>query len=300
MQLRNLVLSDGMPLEREVIEWRQSLETEFTCEYFDCADTGVTIPNVLPAITRRIIDCERAKTRRSTYLVLSIMGSLLILVGLFSTSATFRVWCISMFVHVHDPLVFNHARDARYNVVRLVDGGADLKDNTSFRDELLATRVSLKLFANTFEVLQTYFQEFKTLAARGVKIQLVFTDFSESNRSTWGPFHQAIGTIGADKTLSWARENTYPLIKDLVATYPNVAVKTSSQAVLYSMWLRDDDVPDNALAHLRVSYYGTPSSNQRISDWPSFRFSATSGAGQVSALRNQFAIVWDLASEFRD
>lgn len=296
--------SKGYPIELDpdnperlhprLVDWRSTLQTRLTCEFFqaDEAITG-TNPQVLPAVLRQVFKWE---WRRRLRLVLALGFVLLLLLAsvfVFVSSSTFRQGLLSRLLAYHDPVAFNYSRDGSYHFARLIDGTAEMRDNTNFREEILGARQSFKMFANTFWSFQEYEREFDTIAERGADVRIVVTDFSLDNKPTWKPFHDAIGSEDPDKAEAWARANTYASFERLKRKYPNFQFRLNRQAILYGMWIRDDSLPE-ALGHWRLNYY----KNRNVSDWPCFRVSNRSGPGQIVALREQFQSVWDKAVEY--
>lgn len=295
----------GYPVERDpdnaerlhprLVDWRSSLQTQLTCEFFQ-ADEAVagTSPQVLPAVLRQILKWEQRRRLRLVSVLASVLFLLVVPLAVFLSSQGFRQRLLSRFLAYHDPVAFNHSRDGEYHAVRLIDGSAEMHDNTNFREELAATRKSWKVFANTFQSIQEYERDFDDLAARGVEVKVVLTDFSEGNRRIWEPFLLAMGVAEPGNAERWASANTYLTLSRLKAKYPEqVDFRLSRQPMLYGMWLRDGETAE-ALGHWRLNYYG----NKNVSDWPCFRVTTLSGPGQIVALREQFNVVWQRAVEY--
>jgi hypothetical protein len=275
-----------------LVQWRRELETEFTCEFFD-ADEGIeSFPQVLPAVMRQVLEWERVRRRHLLRILCVILVTFVLFTLVFSVSAGIRQYLLSRFLAFHDPIAFNNSRDGSYRAVRLIDGASDMQDNTNFREEIAASKQSFKMFANTFDAFGAYERDFEAIASRGVETKIVLTDLSPENRGNWLPFHEAIGIVNPEMTAAYTNENTYAAIGRLIAKYPNVELRLSAQPILYSMWLRDDQLPE-ALGHWRLNYY----KNRRMSDWPSFRVTNTSGPGQIVAMRSQFEWIWDNAKK---
>ena len=263
--------------------WRKLLETSMVCSYFD----SKTMPEVLPAVTRQVIQWEERRRRR--YIVGGAFATciLALTTSAYLTFTGVQDWVQSRMLAFHDPIVFQNSRDGSYNVARLLDGRSDIQDNTKFRDEILGTQKSFDLFANTFGSFRDYLRDFEDLAKRGVRIRFVLTDFSEENRANWDAFNNATEALPntREETLFNARN-----IRDMIVTvqhrYPDrVELRLSTKPIFYTLWLRDPDEP-SALAHLGVTYYG------QKSNWPAFRMSRRNSVGQIHSLQEQFELLW--------
>jgi hypothetical protein len=269
--------------DHRLMDWRHYLESEMVCGYFDAG----TMPEVLPAIARQIVQIEKSHRSRYLALLAGTVSALVLLIGVFLYSESFRDWLSSRFLAFNDPVIFQHSQDGTYKIARLLSGRSDIQDNTKFRDEIQGTKVSFDLFANTFGSFRDYAKDFEDLAKRGVRLRFVVTDFSEENRANWDAFNNATEALPAtrDETLFNAR-NIREMILDLTRRYPGmVDIRLSRKPIFYTLWIRDAEAP-SAIAHLGVTYYG------QKSNWPAFRMSKRTGAEQISALHEQFELIW--------
>jgi hypothetical protein len=236
---------------------------------------------------RQVMSWEQRRLRRS-HALLSIFGAIVVtLVALVSVSHAIRSRLISALHRYDDPIVFQHARDGQYKVVRLIDGRADLIDNANFREEILGSRKSFSIFAATFESLVTYEKEFEQIASQGVRIRIVTTDYSEGNRSNWEAFSRAKGDPMVARMGDYVQAGPFQAAQRLARKYPgSVEVRVSRLPMFYTMWLRDPSEPE-ALGHLGVNYYSA------ISDWPYFRLSKQTGGQQLQRMSEQFERIWN-------
>lgn len=278
--------------DQQVLEWRRSFERDFTCSYFDIGEGVEQMPNVLPSITRQMIAWEIIKRRRWRRIALLLFSVAILFAGLFYSLTSLQSLVISRAMAIHDPTAFNHSRSGNYHLARLIDGRADLRANTDFRKELTSSQQSFSMIVNGFPSFREFETEFASMAQRGVKIRIVMTDFSDSNRHNWAGFASAVGLPNPEADAAVAA-NIYEQVNSLQMRFPdNVELRLNSQPLLYTMWLRDVDRPD-ALANLGIHYYG----GQK--DWPYFRITRTTGGTQIAGLTEQFELVWRLAKPFR-
>jgi hypothetical protein len=269
--------------DERVAAWRSDLQRELTCGFFDAG----TMPEVLPAVTRQIIQWEQGTRRKLLAGIAAIAFSLLLLVAAFGLMARVRDWTLSHLLAYNDPIVFQNSRDGFYKVARLLEGRADILGNTNFGDELLDTHQSFDMFANTFITFRDHWKTFETLAQRGVHLRFVVTDFSESNRANWEAFLSATGGGSAlkDETLPNAR-NLRDQMLSLKKLHPReVDLRLNRKPIFYTLWIRDPDAP-TALSHLGVNCYSDKSL------WPAFRMSRRTGSKELKFLQDQFEIIW--------
>jgi hypothetical protein len=266
-----------------VVDWRNHLQSEMVCGYFD----ATAMPEVLPAVTRQIVNSEKSHRKRYVYFMTIAAISLLLTIGAFLNSEGFRDWSASRFLAFNDPVIFQHSQDGVYKIARLLNGRSDIQDNTKFREEILGSRTSFSLFANTFGSFRDYAKEFEALAKGGVRLRFIITDFSEENRANWESFNNATETLQSTRqeTLFNAR-NIRDMILDLKERYPSlVDIRLNRKPLFYTLWLRDPE-SSTAIAHLGITYYGGKSG------WPAFRMSNRTGPEQISSLKEQFEIIW--------
>lgn len=274
--------------DESVLAWRRSFERDLTCSYFDIGNNVDEMPNVLPSITRQLTEWEKTKRRRWRFVAVMLFGAALLSAGLFYSSTRMQAWLISKSLAIHDPIAFNHSKTGTYNVARLIAGRAELRVSTDFRKELLSSKESFSLFANGFPTFREFEEEFAEMARRGVKIRIVMTDFSESNRHNWAGFASAVGLSNTNADAG-VGINIYELIHQLQKRFPNnVELRLNSQPLLFTMWIRDAKRAD-ALANLGVHFYG----GQK--DWPYFRITRTLGGDQIDVLGDQFERIWEMA-----
>ena len=262
--------------------WRSDLESKMVCGYFDAG----TMPEVLPAVMRQIVQWEQRRRRRHLTTAALFICALLMTVGIFVFSADFRDWAESRFLAFNDPIIFQNSGDGFYKVARLLDGRSDIQDNTKFRDEIRGSNVSFDLFANTFTTFRDYSKEFEELAKRGVHLRFVVTDFSDENLN-WDAFNNATepNVAAREETLSNAR-NIRELILGLEERYPRqVELRLSRKPIFYTLWIRDPET-SSSMAHLGITYYG------QKSKWPAFRMSKRTGAQLLASLQEQFELIW--------
>ncbi len=269
--------------DERVQRWRQEFETETTSEFFDAAE----LPDVLPAVTRQITKWEQRQRSRLQRLLAGVIFALGIMVLLVGMSAGARDWLLSRLHSYHDPIAFQHSRDGQCKVARLLEGRSDIQDNTNFREEILATRESFCMFANTFSIYRDYETDFKTIVVRGVRLRVVLTDFAETNRTNWEGFNQATeGTPRVnDETLANAA-NIREMIHKLRRDFPDrVEIRLHRRPLLFTLWVRDPLLP-SGLAHLGVLFYG------QKANWPAFRVSQSTGGAHLAAASAQFERIW--------
>ncbi len=274
-----------------VQRWRRSFESEFTCSYFDIGNRVDEMPNVLPSITRQLTEWEKTKRRRWRFVALLLFGAAVLFSALFYSSSNLQARLISQCLAIHDPVAFNHSTNGRYHVARLIDGRADLRVSTDFRQELIASKDVFCLLANGFPTFREFEDEFARMASRGVEIRIIMTDFSQANRPNWAGFASAVGLTNLEADAGVA-VNIYDLIYALQKRFPgNVELRLNSKPLLYTMWIRDPNRP-SALANLGIHYYG----GQK--DWPYFRITKTLGGNQIESMAQQFDRIWEMSTPY--
>jgi hypothetical protein len=279
------------PEDRAYDTWRSDLERKMVCSYFDAG----TMPEVMPAVTRQIVDWELRRRRRYLTIAAAVIGAFLTTFASFLFSTDFRDLIVSRLLAFNDPIVFQNSRDGIYKVARLLDGRSDIQDNAKFRDEIRDSKVSFDLFANTFGSFRDYSRDFADLAKRGVHLRFVITDFSEENRANWDAFNNATEALAATREETrFNAENIREMILGLRQRYPDrVEIRLSRKPIFYTLWIRDPEAP-TAMAHLGITYYGQKST------WPAFRMSKRTGAEQLASLQEQFDLIWKDAKETFD
>jgi len=266
--------------------WRRRLEKQMVCGYFDAG----SMPDVLPAVTRQIVQWEQRRRRRHYMATAALAAACVSALAVFVSSADFRNWTQSHLLAFNDPIIFQNSQDGLYKVARLLDGRSDIVDNTKFREEIRGTRVSFDLFANTFGSFRDYYTDFEDLVRHKIQLRFVLTDFSDENHSNWEAFNNATEALTGtrEETLYNAR-NIRELILALRQRYPGtIKLRLNQKPIFYTLWIRDPSLP-SAMAHLGITYYGQKST------WPAFRMSSRTGAEQLASLHEQFELIWSNA-----
>ena len=186
-----------------------------------------------------------------------------------------------------DPVVFEGLRDGNYKIVRMLDGRSDIVDNTSFRDEILLTKNTFSLFANTFGSFRDYETQFETLAHQGAHLRFILTDFSRDNEANWSSYNTATENVASARLEVLANaSNIRELIQQLHKKYPGlIELRFSRKPLFYTLWVRDPDLP-TGMAHLGITYYG------HKTNWPAIRVSSKTGGHQLEAMSQQFELLW--------
>lgn len=263
--------------------WRSQLQSSMVCGYFD-ADA---MPEVMPAVTRQIVQWEARRRRRYLTAAALFLGAVLMTLAGFALSPSFRDWTASRFLAFNDPIVFQDSRDGFYKIARLLEGRSDILDNTKFRDDVRNAAVSFDLFANTFATFRDYAGDFEDLAKHGVRLRFVLTDFGDDNRANWTAFDEATEALPAtqEETLANAK-NIRVLILDLQRRYPNrVELRLSRKPLFYTLWVRDPET-SSGMAHMGVTFYGQKTA------WPAIRVSKRTGGDTLASLEDQFELIW--------
>lgn len=273
---------NDLTTDAELVRWRAELMRDRTVQFFDAGE----LPDVLPAVTKQIIEWERLRRRRLAAIIAGLVSVLLVASFSLQFSAFLRETALSRFLAWNDPVLFQHARDGKYKIARLLEGRSDIQDSTNLRAELAATQQTFEMFANTFGSFRDYEGDFEDMAKRGVKLKFVVTDFSPENRGNWEPFAKVTSERNLDETLAEAA-NIRHLIHGLHQRFPKqVEYKLNRKPIFYTMWLRDAGTK-NALGHLGVNFY------LGKSNWPAFRVSNVTGRGQIESLSMQFEHLWN-------
>lgn len=274
--------------DSDVQAWRRECAAGITTDSFDATE----IPDVLPAVTRQICKWEFSKRMRLQRGLVILSISILAVVTVFAAFDGSREWLLSRILAYHDPIVFQHSRDSKYNYARLFEGRSDIQDNSNMRMEIATARKSFEMFANTLGSFRQYEPDYAEAAARGVQLRFVVTDFSEANRSNWESFQNS--TENTPENIVETRANAAnirKMIRELKKRFPsNVDYRLSRQPILYTTWVRDPDLPDG-MAHVGVHFYGKTSQ----ADWPAFRVSSKTGGNQLQMLKKQFETIWSEA-----
>jgi hypothetical protein len=187
----------------------------------------------------------------------------------------------------HDPVAFQHARDGNYKVARLLEGRSDIEVNTDFKNEILATRESFSMFANTFGSYRNFATEFEAIVKNGAQLRVVVTDFSEGNRANWQAFIQATEDVpGAEQEMRANAASIRAMIHELAQRYPGkVQLRLNRQSILHTLWVRDPFLP-SGLAHLGIHFY------KFKSNWPAIRVSQATGGQELATASTQFETIW--------
>lgn len=276
--------------DEKVQRWRHEFESETTSEFFDADE----MPDALPAVMRQISKWEQRRRSQLQRLLAGILVALVSVILAIAASTGVKNWLLSRLHAYHDPVVFQHSRDGRYKVARLLESRSDIQDNTNLRDEIGAARDSFAMFANTMGSFRQYESDYSAAAKRGVKLRFVVTDFSESNRANWEPFQKVVEDTPENLVETRAvASNVRQMIRFLHQRYPDkVEYKLNNKPILYTLWVRDPDRADG-MAHIAIHYYGKTSQAY----WPAYRVSTLTGGNQFKALCDQFEVIWENAIE---
>jgi hypothetical protein len=280
--------------DAQVEAWRNSIQTNQTCQYFQAGESIDSMPHVLPAVMRQIFQWERKRRRRLFALMAVLVLCLILPVLAVFGSGSIRQNMLSRLHEIHDPVVFGHARDHDYKVARLIDGRSDLRDNTNFREELAATKSSFKMYANQFWTFQEYEQEFEDMLKRHVQIQMILTDFSAANLANVDAFYRATTqTSNSEEALIVTKASVSRIYK-LAKRYPDqFELRLNQLQMFYTMWIRDEDSL-TGLGHLGVNNYSV------VTNWPYFRVSNVTGGTQLRTFKEQFDVLWQKAAHYSE
>lgn len=275
--------------------WRTKFLEQRTVQRFGLSDPPSVVPAVHLAISAQHQRRQKRRFASIAALLFTLAIALLATFLLISTSQGARDWCLRRFLAFHDPVVFSGASEHNYQISRLIDGRADLKENTDFRREISLAKKRFFMFANVFGGFHEYFGEFEKLAEQGVQLRFIVSDFSEQNRPTntqmpnWAAFLRATeSTANAEETTIGTGVFIQELMLDLQQRYPkNVEFRTSRLPILYTMWIRDPETV-NALGHVGVHFY------DHKSEWPAYRVSRVTGDQHIDKLAQQFDVLWKL------
>ena len=283
-----------------VVAWRRDFERELTSQFFDAGE----MPDVLPAVTRQIVEIERGRRARLSRVI--VLGSALLVIALagFGLSGDARAWLVGQILRYHDPIVMSGVRTGDSSLARLIESRADLLSNTNFATEILETRESFDIFANVFGTIRDHRNELETILARGARVRIVLTDFWQQDDAGWRAFLAAtedetktgeLRRTGSRTSLETATvasaESVREIIGELHRRHPDrIALRLNRRPLLFTLWLRDPD-SGSGMAHLGVHYYG------QKADWPAFRTSRRTGGRNLASARDQFERIWSMCAD---
>jgi len=281
----------------EADAWRRNLRSRHGIEMFNSDPASI---HVEPALARWVVEKESIRARqfrRGIYLVAAVM----IAIGLLSVlylghvyrTPNLRSRYLSRFLAVHDAIVFNHSSNGSYEIARVIDSSGSLGSETKLAEEVLGTQKTFDMLLNNAGLIHFSQREnFINLLKRGATIRIIILDFSESNRAAYDAFSRAIGQDAEEN-----RKLGLELYKDLLAIRSDVEkdrttyrghleFRINNRALLYTMWIRDWEVPANTLGHLSVHFY------RGQDHWPSFRVSRRDGSKMLANMHDEFENAW--------
>lgn len=272
--------------DHRLVAWRETLALRHTVEFFDAGQ----MPEVLPAITRRIIKREKQSRKRlkrafqivaAAFIFLTLVPPILLW-----TSQGVREWTLSKYLNWNDPTLFQGASSGRYRIVRVFGSYAAVKEEAPFGFDISPTRTEFRMFANTFGFYRDHSAGFEDLTKRGVRLKFLVTAFRDEDRVHWESFAKLQGEKNIEETVAQA-ENIRSKILELRRKYPDlVELRLNRKPLLYTMWIRDPEEA-SGVAHLGVHYYGDKSVQ------PSFRISKTTAQEMFPIMVKQFDQLWN-------
>ena len=284
-----------------VEDWRTSLRHAHGIGEFGADPKSLRIE---PALARWVVQAESDRAARFRRKVTAALAGFFLLVaaGAFYAWYAYETPALRNKYHSHylafsDPVAFNGGKGEQYAIARLLPDYATLRADTNLNREVGATRSSLDLLANSAQNIRDQIAEtLKTVIGHGAKVRFILWDYTPENKASYDAFQRAIGQQPND-----AREGArdirpvLELIQKQVAqdrtTYKGAfELRWNKRPLLYTMWIRDWNDPENALAHLGVHFYkGQPL-------WPSFRVSAQDGKELLDNMHAEFEYAWNTSA----
>jgi hypothetical protein len=293
---------DERKKDPEVDAWRRNLRSRHGIEMFASDPASI---HVEPALARWVVEKESIRARRfrrSIYLVAAVMAAAVLLsmlyVGHVIRTPELRSGYLSSFLALHDATVFNHSSNGSYEIARVLDGYGSLVSETKLAEEILGTRKTFDMLVHNAGLIHfTQRGNFINLLKRGATIRIIIWDFSEANRPGYDAFSRAIGQDPEGN-----RRLALDLYRDLLLIRKDVETdrktyrghldfRINNRPLLYTMWIRDWDVPANTLGHIGIYFYR----NQQY--WPSFRVSRRDGAKMLDNMHEEFEKAWSTSLE---
>ena len=194
--------------------------------------------------------------------------------------------------------MFNHSSSGSYEIARALDGYGSLVSETKLAEEILGTRKTFDMLVNNAGLIHfTQRGNFINLLKRGATIRIIIWDFSEANRAGYDAFSRAIGQEPEGN-----RKLALDLYNDLVAIRNDVEkdrrtyrghfdFRINNRPLLYTLWIRDWDVPANTLGHISLQFY------RGQDHWPSFRVSQRDGSKLLENMHEEFENAWRTSME---
>lgn len=290
---------DERSSDRGVDAWRETIRRQRVVGFFGLPPDSVPIESALArwVVTR---ESRRALRFRQT-IVAALVVALLVLVSFAAyvvhayRTPSLRRQYLGRFLAFDDPVLFNHSDDGTYEIARPIATYAALRHEANFGSDILATTQSFDILANNAQFVRTdQIENIKAIIRRGARVRFILWDYTPSNRPQYIAFIQATNQAAMlDESIGggFATHKVLRSLRDEIRkdrkTYPGTLdFRWNNRPLFYTMWIRDPDVPRNALGHLSTHFYqGQPA-------WPSFRVSARDSSAMLKNMRAEFETAW--------
>jgi len=280
-------------------EWRAQLRRTHGVGDFGVDPKSLRIEGALARwVVQRIADRDRRRRRTGWAVSGALFSITAVLVGWMAyvyTTPAQRSAMHGRFLAFHDPVVYNSAKDGRYELARVLANRAALTGNTNLTQELKATQETLDMLVNNAQYIRTsQYETFRNLIRRGVHLRLVLWDYTAKGDS-YEAFHRATGISIAESREGSREMRAYLLrLRQEIASNPaqfrgSLEFRWNPQPLMYTMWIRDwhEGGSDNELGHLGVHFY------RGETFWPSFRTSSADGRELIDNMHDEFTIAWE-------
>jgi hypothetical protein len=191
-----------------------------------------------------------------------------------------------------DPQGFSNGERGTYQIARGLPNRTALVSETDLVKTIRQSHQTFDAFALTGSAFFNNSEALKDALQHGVKFRIVLLDHSPENRANVEAYFSHSGTKSTG--VKWSVDNARLAIESLRRFQKesqseqekgNLDVRAWRGSYLNSFWVRDGYAPDNALAHMEMTYYGDANLN------PSIRFGSLSPK-MIASLQEQFEYIW--------
>jgi hypothetical protein len=206
---------------------------------------------------------------------------------------------MSRYLARHDPKLFRHApAGGLYDFARVIPDRQSLTTEADLAETLREAKYTYDLFAvHGISVLQNYENEVVAGLKRGVAFRAALWDPSDANKTCFD-LMATVMRPHSDSTMQRQRvKESIKFVRRLQdrvaadrATYPgSLEVRCLDKPGLYSMWIKDRNNPDEAMAHISVPQYRGEGAT------PSFRLTNKACKRTLDSLKSEFEEIWGCA-----
>ncbi len=205
---------------------------------------------------------------------------------------------IHSYLEQQDPNVFSLTADETYQIVRGLPDRATLVSETDLQAAIRSTEKTLDIFAITGTSFFSNPEAIYQILQRGVRIRVILLDHSEQNRANLVQYFEHSGdpSRSPDLLADMSRDSAAvaqgafrKFREDAIAKQTgSIELRWWQGTFLNSFWIRDAELPRNALGHVEITIFGDAQLN------PSVRFGSYSPK-MITGLQSHFEELWKAA-----